>query len=270
MNPDTAEHDSIVERKGIREWLLRTETHDNYGGLQTAIERAKQGLGTAVFCSHNGTTDMLGTLIMLKKIPEFADKEFVLPMSSILYNRGYRFGEHLLGVKFIPVHSPEVKRKHALAKHKQTSREVSLLDKIGLPKEDVLDQKPGLQQYLEAAQHALEHGGVVIVAPQAQGNMDTLDLKHPRRAFSKFWRFMEKSLDLNFSVLPIGVSFPKAADSGRPQSGMHVGEKMRIDVGMCFDRAAVSQEIETHGGDADRWIYGEIASLLPKKAVKSE
>lgn len=272
MNIDVQEHESVVERKGIGQRFLRTETHDAYGGLQKAIERSKQGKGTVVFCSHNAANDMFGALLLMKNTPQFTDKEFVLPMSSMMYKR-YWPGETLLGVTFIPVHSPEVKRKHALAKKKNpkpTLKELSIMDRLTLPKEAVLDSEATLQRYLAASKSALEHGGVVMVAAQAQGNLDKLDMTHQRKAFSKFLNYMNQYPQLEYSLLPMGVSYPRLAQLGRPQKGAHFGERMRIDVGNCFDRADVSHAIAESGADADLWMYTQIAALLPKQAVKRE
>lgn len=261
------EQPSIVERKGLRQRLLRTETHDAFGGLQTAIERSKQGLGTVVFCSHNAKNDMVAALTMLKKIPEFKDKEFVLPMNSMLY-KAYWPGEKLMGITLIPVHSPEVRRKHALAKKNPTLKELSIMDRITVPKDEVLDVEASLQKYLAASKRALEHGGIVLVAPQAQGNLDKLDMTHQRKAFSKFLNYMNQDSTLDYSILPMGVSYPRLARLGRPQKGANFGERMRIEVGKCFDPTSVSQAVKEFDGNADLWMYTQIASLLPSQAVK--
>lgn len=247
--------------------LLRAETYDSFGGLQTAIERSKQGLGTVVFCSHNMKNDMLAAVTMLKKVPEFKGKEFVLPINSMLY-KAYWPGEKLLGVTLIPVHSPEVRRKHALAKKNSTLKELSIMDRITVPKDDVLDVETTLQRYLAASKHALEHGGVVLVAPQAQGNLDRLDMTHQRKAFSKFWNYMNQYPHLDYSILPMGVSYPRLAQLGRPQSGTHFGERMQINVGKCYTSKSVSQAVVESGVNPDLWMYGQIASLLPSQAVK--
>lgn len=261
------ERASIVERKGLGQRLLRTETHDAFGGLQTAIERSKQGIGTVIFCSHNMKNDMLAALIMLKKIPAFKDKEFVLPMNSMLY-KVYRPGEKLMGITLIPVHSPEVRRKHALAKKNPTLKELSVMDRITVPKDEVLDVEASLQKYLAASKQALEHGGVVLVAAQAQGNLDKLDMTHQRRAFSKFRKYMDQFPSLDYSLLPMGISYPRLAELGRPQKGTHVGERMRIDVGRCYDRESAVRSVTESGGNSDFWMYSQIASLLPAQAVK--
>lgn len=262
------EQPSIVERKGLGQRLLRTETHDAFGGLQTAIERSKQGIGTAVFCSHNMKNDMLAALTMLKKVPEFKDKEFVLPINSMLY-KAYWPGETLMGVTFIPVHSPEVRRKHALAKKEKTTlKELSIMDRITVPRDDVLDVETTLQRYLAASKNALEHGGIVIIAPQAQGNLDKLDMTHQRKTFSKFWKYMNQYPQLDYSLLPMGVSYPRLARLGRPQKGTHFGERMRIDVGKCYTSKSVSQAVAESGVNPDLWMYSQIASLLPSLAVK--
>lgn len=271
MNIDSKEYGLEIKHKGIEKWLLNMETHDAFGGLKTAVERSKKGLGTAVFCSHNLQSDMLGALLMLKKIPEFADKEFVLPISSMMYKR-YWPGEKLLGITFIPVHSPEVKRKHALAKNtpKPTLRELSIMDRLTLPKDNVLDSEAMLQRYLAASKRALEHGGIVIVAPQAQGNLDKLDMTHQRKAFSKFWNYMNENLSHDYSILPIGASHPRLAQLKRPQKGVHFGEKLLLEVGTCYTREDAAQAITKDGGNADNWMYSRIASLLPSEAVKRE
>lgn len=256
----------VTERKGIRQRLLNVETHDAYGGLQTAIERSKRGLGTAVFCSHNTKNDMLAATLMLKKIPEFAGKEFVLPMNSMLY-KAYWPGESLLGITLIPVHSPQVRKKNALVQDRRTRRELSFMDRITVPKDKNLDAEPSLQRYLAASKKALEHGGIVIVAPQAQGNMGKIDMTHQRRAFSKFLYYMDQYRDLDYSVLPIGVSYPESARKGRTQKGSHTGERMRIAVGKCYDRQEVTKGVIASGSNADFWMYSEIASLLPPEAV---
>lgn len=258
---------NIVEQKGLAQRLLKMETHDTYDGLKTAIERSKKRLGTAVFCSHNTKNDMLAAVMMLKSVPEFADKKFVLPMNSMLY-KAYWPGEKLMNVTLIPVHSPEVRRKHALAKENPKSRELTLADRITVPKEDHLDVEGSLQTYLKAAKEALEKGGIVVVAPQAQGNLDKIDLTHQRKAFSKFRNYMAKYPGLTYSVLPIGVSFPERAKKGQSQKGANFGEKMRIDIGACYDQEKVTQGVSLAGGNADLWMYGQIASLLPKEAVK--
>lgn len=257
----------IIERKGIRQRLLNMETADASGGLKTAIERSKQGMGTAVFCSHNMKNDMLAALVMLKKVPEFAGKEFVLPINSMLY-KAYWPGEKLMDITFVPVHSPQVRKKHALLKENPKSRELTVMDRITVPKEDHLDVESSLQRYLAASKKALERGGIVIVAPQAQGNMDKLDMTHQRKAFSKFTNYMSQYPGLNYSVLPIGVSYPRLAREGRPQKGGHFGEKMRVEIGKCYDRAEVAQAVTESGGNADLWMYAQIASLLPDGAVK--
>jgi hypothetical protein len=256
----------IVEQKGVLHRLLNMETHDAYDGLKTAIERSKQGIGTAVFCSHNMKNDMLAAVAMLKSVPEFADKKFVLPMNSMLY-KAYWPGEKLMNVTLIPVHSPQVRKKHALARENPKSRELTLTDRITVPKDEYLDVESSLQKYLKASKEALEQGGIVIVAPQAQGNLDKMDLTHPRKAFSKFRDYMAQSPDLTYSVLPIGVSYPKSAKEGRMQKGTHFGEKMRVEIGACYDQKKVTQGVSLAGGNADLWIYGQIASLLPKEAV---
>lgn len=260
-------HKSIVERKGVGQRLLNMETHDAFGGLKTAIERSKQGLGTAVFCSHNMKNDMLAALVMLKKVPEFADKKFVLPINSMLY-KAYWPGAKMIDITFVPVHSPQVRKKHAQYKENTKSRELTFMDRVTVPKEEHLDVEASLQRYLEASKKALEGGGIVIVAPQAQGNMDKIDLTHQRRAFSKFRNYMDQYPNVNYSVLPIGVSYPRLAREGRPQKGGHFGEKMRIEIGQCYDRQSVTQAVAESGGNADFWIYAQIASLLPKEAVK--
>lgn len=257
----------IVERKGIGQRLLNIETHDNFGGLKTAIERSKKGLGTAVFCSHNMKNDMLAALVMLKKVPEFADKKFVLPINSMLY-KAYWPGAKMMDITFVPVHSPQVRKKHAQYKENMKSRELTLMDRITVPKEDYLDVEASLQRYLEESKKALEAGGIVIVAPQAQGNMDKIDITHQRKAFSKFRNYMAQYPGLDYSVLPIGVSYPRSAAEGRPQKGGHFGEKMRIEIGGCYDREKVTQAVSLAGGNADLWMYWQIASLLPKEAVK--
>lgn len=267
MHPDAAEQPDIVERRGVRQRILNTETHDSFGGLKTAIERSRQGLGTAVFCSHNMKNDMLAALVMLKKVPEFKDKEFVLPMNSMLY-KTYWPGEKLMGVTFIPVHSPEVRRKNALIRKNPSTRELSLLEKITVPREAFPDVEPSLQRYLAASKNALEHGGIVIVAPQAQGNMDTMDLTHQRRAFSKFKQYMSAYHLDDYSILPIGVSYPRLADLGLPQKGLHPGEPMRIEIGKCYTSGEATKSIMASGDNADLWMYKEIASLLPKEAVR--
>lgn len=257
----------IHESKGIHRWVLNLETHDSFGGLQTAIERSKQGVGIAVFCSHNMKSDMVAALLMLKKIPEFKNKEFVLPINSMLYKK-YWPSESLLNITLVPVHSPEVRRLHAMAKDRQSRKKMSLMDRVTVPKEEFLDVETSLQKYLAALKRALEHGGVVLVAPQAQGNMDTLDMTHQRRAFTKFWTYMNQFPDVKYSVLPIGVSYPKSARLGRPQKGMHVGERMHLEVGNCFSREAVTKAVTDIGGNADLWMYSQIASLLPTEAVR--
>ncbi len=257
----------VIERKGIRQRLLNTETRDSFGGLKTAIERSKQGLGTAVFVSHNMKNDMLAATIMLKKIPEFADKEFVLPMNSMLY-KAYWPGEKLMGLTFIPVHSPEVRRKNALIKANPSTRDLSIMDKITVPRDENLDVESSLQRYLAASKRALENGGIVIVAPQAQGNMGKIDLTHQRRAFSKFQNYMTAYFPGDYSILPIGVSYPRLAEKGRSQKGGHPFEKMRIEVGKCYSRQEAAVAVSDSGGNADLWMYKEIASLLPIEAVK--
>ncbi len=259
---------SIVERKGFRQMLLNTETHDAKGGLRAAIERSKQGFGTVVFCSHNAKNDMVAALTMLKKVPEFKDKEFVLPINSMLY-KAYWPGEKLLGIKLMPVHSPEVRRKHVLAKDKTTRKELSAFDRILVPKEEYLDVETSLQQYLAASKQALEHGGIVLVAPQAQGNLDKLDMTHQRRAFSKFWNYMNQFPELQYSVLPMGVSYPESAQKGKPQKGAHIGERMRIDIGSCYKSESIGNTIATSGVNPDLWMYQRVAELLPQAAVKT-
>ncbi len=256
-----------IEQKGLAQRLLRMETHDAHDGLKTAIERSKQGLGTAVFCSHNTKNDMLAALVMLKNVPEFADKKFVLPINSMLY-KAYWPGEKLMNVTLIPVHSPEVRRKHALAKENPKSPHLTLADRITVPKEEHLDVETSLQTYLKASKEALEQGGIVLVAPQAQGNLDKIDLTHQRKAFSKFRNYMAQYPELNYSVLPMGVSFPERAKKGRTQKGTNFGEKMQINIGACYDNESVTQAVLQAGGNADLWMYGQIASLLPKEAVK--
>lgn len=248
--------------------VLNTETVDAFDGLKTATERSKQGLGTAVFCSHNMKSDMLAALLMLKKVPEFKDKDFVLPMNSMLY-KAYWPAEKLLGITLVPVHSPEVRKKHAKSKNKTTLRELSLLDRIAVPKDDVLEAEPALQKYLAASKQALERGGIVVVAPQAQGNLDKLDLTHPRKTFSKFINYMNTQLPGDYSVLPIGVSYPESARLKRPQSGVHkASERMRLEIGKCYTREDVSKAVVDSDGNADLWMYSQIASLLPEEAVK--
>lgn len=266
MSIDSKDQGEKVERRGMRERLLNTETHDAFGGLKTAIERSKQGLGTAVFCSHNFKNDMLATLVMLKNVPEFKNKEFVLPMNSMWY-KIYWPGEKLLGASFIPVHSPEVRRKNALVRKEPGSRDLTILDKITVPRDAFPDVEPSLQRYLAASKKVLERGGIVIVAPQAQGNMDKMDLTHQRRTFSKFRQYMSAYQLGDYSILPIGVSYPRLARMGLSQKGSHVGEPMRIEIGKCYSSPEAATAIRDSGGNADLWIYSQIASLLPSETV---
>jgi len=235
---------SIQERSGFLQQMLKMETNDSFGGLQAVRERARKGIGSVWLFSHNAINDGLATLAVAKGDPIMADKELVMPMSSELFYKGYRFGQRPLGVKFFPIHTPQVRKKR--------------------------DKNPvsGLLSYLRDSRRVLQSGGMVALAPQAQGNLGRLDMTRPMKAFSLFMDFMGRRLDADLSVIPLGISYPESVRMGRSQKGMHIGERMRVDVGRCYTKDQVFQEAQKQGVDVDRWIYGKLAALLPNQVVK--
>lgn len=227
--------------KGLQR-LLRIDLHDSFGGWNEVRERTKKGIGTVWLFTHNAINDGLALISLIRGDETFAGKELIMPMSKELFvNRGYRFAQKPMDVQFYPIDTPEV-RAH---------------------QKDRSDPMPGLFRYLTASRQSLERGGMVALAPQAQGNQGVLDSAHQTKAFSLFMDYMGQSPSLNFSVVPMGISYPKSILRERLQKGFHAGERMRLDIGRCYSREDVLAEIQERGGTKDDWAYNRLAGLLP-------
>lgn len=229
------------------EMVLRMNTKDSFGGFAKSLERMKQGIGTLFVFTHNSLADGMAVITLARKNLALANKELIMPMSKKLFEeRGYRHAQGPLGVTFFPVETPEFR----IENNDESGRGV------------------GLISYLRAARGAIERGNMVAIAPQAQGNMGVLDTRNPTQAFSAFTRFMEGSKSqVDYSILPVGIYYPKSIARHIPQSGAHTLEPMAVNIGKCFSAQDMLQDVQQQGGNRDAWIYNQMASLLPQEIV---
>ncbi len=231
----------------VPELALRMETKDSFGGFAKSLERMKQGIGTLFVFTHNSLADGMAVITFARKNLAIANRELIMPMSKKLFeDRGYRHMQGPLGVKFFPIETPEFR-----AENNDDGR-----------------RGVGLISYLRAARGAIEHGNMVAIAPQAQGNMGVLDTRNPTQAFSAFTRFMEGAKpQVDYSILPLGIYYPKSIARHVPQSGAHTLEPMTLSIGKCFSAQDMIAEVQQTGGNRDAWIYDQMASLLPQEIV---
>lgn len=239
-----------------REWmnrlkkLLRVDIEDRYGGLEAAKNEALKGKGVVWLFSHTMKNDGLALITLLRSDPVLADRDLLLPMSDTLFHdRKYRLTQKPLRTTFVPVVTPEDRRKKK--------------SNASLPS--------GLRTYLTESLSVLGRGGMVAIAPQAEGNTNTFDLTSPTRALSTFLGAMSEpdgSLVCDFVVVPVGISSPHAAEKGKPQKGMHMGRTISMNIGTCMTVDEILKEAAMYGGDVDLWGYNTIARLLPPSAVK--
>ena len=240
------DHLRTVGMKGS-ELALRMDTKDSFGGLSQTLERMRQGIGTLFVFTHNSLADGMAVITLARKNLILAKKVLVMPMSKKLFeDRGYRYAQGPLGVKFFPVETPEFRAEN----------------------NDDARRGVGLISYLRAARGAIERGNMVAIAPQAQGNMGVLDTRNPTQAFSAFTRFMEGAKpQVDYSILPVGIYYPKSIDRHMPQSGAHTLEPMTVNVGKCFSASDMIAQAQQTDGNRDAWIYDQMASLLPQEIV---
>ena len=180
---------------------------------------------------------------------------------------GYDKAGELLRVKFIPIVTPETMALNQ-----------GVLDKLGaFPNE-------GLREYLQTAGEVLKKGGIVMVAPQGEGN--TGSLGDPTPALSALIKTTGEDAEINTGILFVGLEIPGATPETMKREGalanlakMHMLKRIKFRIGNFFTR---DEAIESSKNESliktpekkirplDLWGFKQLASLVSPQNVASE
>ena len=266
-------HEPIVKKiatKVVNRVFPKDIEYISKDGLQKATEHVHNRGGLIVAFTHFTGREGIDVATWLREQPEFKDKEIVSPVSWHTYMKGkagYDKAGELLRVKFIPIVTPETMALNQ-----------GVLDKLGaFPNE-------GLREYLQTAGEVLKKGGIVMVAPQGEGN--TGSLGDPTPALSALIKTTGEDAEINTGILFVGLEIPGATPETMKREGalanlakMHMLKRIKFRIGNFFTRDEAIESSKTEFliktpekkiRPFDLWGFKQLAILVSPQNVASE